>query len=131
MSGGARGGDDDSLMTDINVTPLVDVMLCLLVIFMVTTTYVVADSIKVDLPNASTGETTPPSTLAILYNREHKLFMNGIEITEPELRAKVKEEVAKNKDTQAIMNRKTPRMSVSTPRFRMVMRMLFSVSLVW
>ena len=103
MAGGARGGDDDGLVTEINVTPLVDIMLCLLVIFMVTTTYVVADSIKVDLPNASTGETTPPSTLAVVFTKERKLYLNGSEITEPDLRAKVREEVAKSKDTQAII----------------------------
>jgi biopolymer transport protein TolR len=103
MAGGARDGDDDGLVTDINVTPLVDIMLCLLVIFMVTTTYVVADSIKIDLPNAASGETTTPSTIAIVFSKERKLYMNGQEITEPELRVKVKEEVAKNKDTQAII----------------------------
>ena len=103
MAGGARDGDDDSLMTDINVTPLVDVMLCLLVIFMVTTTYVVADSIKIELPNAASGDTTQPSTLAIMFTRERKLYLNGTEITEPDLRARVKTEVEKSKDTQAII----------------------------
>jgi len=103
MAGGARSGDDEGLVTEINVTPLVDIMLCLLVIFMVTTTYVVADSIKVDLPNAASGDTTTPSTLAVLINKEGKLFLNGLEITEPELRTRVKEEVAKSKDTQAII----------------------------
>ncbi|MBI5495873.1 MAG: biopolymer transporter ExbD [Deltaproteobacteria bacterium] len=102
MAGSAKG-DDESLVTDINVTPLVDIMLCLLVIFMVTTTYVVADSIKIDLPNAASGETTTPSTIAIMFTKERKLFMNGEETTEPALRGKVREEVAKNKDTQAII----------------------------
>ena len=82
MAGGARDGDDDSLVTDINVTPLVDVMLCLLVIFMVTTTYVVADSIKIDLPNAASGDTTAPSTLAIMFTKERKLYLNGAETTD-------------------------------------------------
>ena len=103
MAGGVCDGDDDSLVTDINVTPLVDVMLCLLVIFMVTTTYVVADSIKIDLPNAASGDTTAPSTLAIMFTKERKLYLNGAETTEADLRKKVKEEVAKNKDTQAII----------------------------
>lgn len=104
MAGSAKaGGDDDALVTDINVTPLVDIMLCLLVIFMVTTTYVVADSIKVDLPNAASGDATTPSTLAIMFTKERKLYMNGSETTEAELRAKVREEVGKDKDTQAII----------------------------
>src|SRR3954454_17373586 len=103
MAGSKMNHDEDALVTDINVTPLVDIMLCLLVIFMVTTTYVVADSIKVDLPKASTGDSTTPSTVAIVYNREHKLFFNGAEITEADLRAKIKEEVTTNPDIQAII----------------------------
>ena len=59
---GSAGGSDDGMISGINVTPLVDIMLCLLVIFMVTTSYVVADSIKMDLPEASTGGGTEPST---------------------------------------------------------------------
>ena len=56
MAGGALGDhDDNDVISEINVTPLVDIMLCLLVIFMVTTSYVVADSLKIDLPEASTG----------------------------------------------------------------------------
>lgn len=102
MAGGARS-DDEALVTDINVTPLVDVMLCLLVIFMVTTTYVVADSIKIDLPKAASGDTTTPSTVAIMFTKERKLYINGAETTEAALRVKIKEEVDKNKDTQAII----------------------------
>ena len=51
MAGGA--GDDDEI-TGINVTPLVDVMLVLLIIFMVTATYIVNQSINVNLPKADT-----------------------------------------------------------------------------
>ncbi len=51
MAGNASSsGGEEEAITGINVTPLVDIMLCLLVIFMVTTSYVVADSFKVDLP---------------------------------------------------------------------------------
>lgn len=103
MAGGSSSSDDDGLVTGINVTPLVDIMLCLLVIFMVTTTYVQADSIKIDLPKAATGESTTPSTLAIMFNRDRKLFLNGQETTEAALRATVKTEIEKNKDTQAII----------------------------
>src|SRR4030067_160443 len=68
MAGTTKGSDDgDALISDINVTPLVDVMLCLLVIFMVTTSYVVADSLKVDLPEAATGDQTEPSVVMITY----------------------------------------------------------------
>ena len=46
----SAGGDDSDEITAINVTPLVDIMLVLLVIFMVTATYVVKEVIAVESP---------------------------------------------------------------------------------
>jgi biopolymer transport protein ExbD len=50
--------DDDEMIVGINVTPLVDVVLVLLVIMMVTATYIAARTIPVDLPKGATGEAT-------------------------------------------------------------------------
>ena len=105
--GGKSGGDDDGLITEINVTPLVDIMLCLLVIFMVTTTYVVADSIKVDLPKAATGEGTEPSTITLMYTKERALYLNGEASNEAEVRQKIRGELAGNKEVQAIIGADT------------------------
>ena len=94
MAGKSASSDDD-IISGINVTPLVDVMLCLLVIFMVTTSYVVADSIKMDLPEASTGGSTEPSTVALAYTvdaatNERTLYLNGVKATEDEIRAHIR-----------------------------------------
>ncbi|PIW00084.1 MAG: biopolymer transporter ExbD, partial [Deltaproteobacteria bacterium CG17_big_fil_post_rev_8_21_14_2_50_63_7] len=56
MAGFKTSGDDD-VLSDINVTPLVDVVLVLLIIFMVTASAIVKAAIAVDLPKASTAET--------------------------------------------------------------------------
>ena len=56
MPAAQNDDDDDDVISAINVTPLVDVTLVLLIIFMVTATYIVTNSIPVDLPEASTGE---------------------------------------------------------------------------
>ena len=103
------GGSGTGPKADINVTPLVDVMLCLLVIFMVTTSYVVADSLKVDLPEASTGDATEPSTLMLTYTVDkdtgaRQLYLNGEKSDENGVRAKIKSEVAAGKkDIQAVI----------------------------
>ena len=55
MAGGA-GDDDDGLISGINVTPLVDVMLVLLVIFMVTAKIIVSQGMPMDLPKSASGE---------------------------------------------------------------------------
>ncbi|MDO5059363.1 MAG: biopolymer transporter ExbD, partial [Neisseria sp.] len=52
MAFGSMGGDDDAPMSDINVTPLVDVMLVLLIVFMITMP-VLTHSIPIELPTAS------------------------------------------------------------------------------
>ena len=101
MAGSASSGDEE-MISGINVTPLVDVMLCLLVIFMVTTSYVVADSLKVDLPEASTGDPTEPSQIIITLavdkdTNARKLVLNGNEITEPNLRLAIQKVKAEGK----------------------------------
>lgn len=110
MAGTTKGGDDgDALISDINVTPLVDVMLCLLVIFMVTTSYVVSDSLKVDLPEASTGDATEPSVIMITFTVEkdtgvRQLYLNGEKADENALRAHIKKVKAEGKkDIQAVI----------------------------
>lgn len=78
MAGGARDGDDDGIITDINVTPLVDVTLVLLIILMVTAQQVVAKTIPVELPNSARPEQTQPqaTTLAISIDAEGHLFLD-------------------------------------------------------
>ena len=106
---GTGKGDEEGIIDNINVTPLVDVMLCLLVIFMVTTSYVVADSLKVDLPEASTGDHTEPSVVMITYTVDkdtgaRQLYVNGDKADEAALRAHIKKVKAEGKkDIQAVI----------------------------
>ena len=66
MGGGRRGGG----ISGINVTPLVDVVLVLLIILMVSSTYIVAQTLKVQLPKARStdGTADKPHTIAVLKN---------------------------------------------------------------
>src|SRR6187402_501640 len=56
MAGGAANDDDDGLISAINVTPLVDVVLVLLIIFMVTARIIHSQGLPMDLPQASKGD---------------------------------------------------------------------------
>ena len=110
MAGTTKGSDDgDALISEINVTPLVDVMLCLLVIFMVTTSYVVADSLKIDLPEAATGDHTEPSVVMVTYTVDkatgaRQLYLNGDKSDEAGLRAHIQKIKAEGKkDIQAVV----------------------------
>jgi biopolymer transport protein ExbD len=56
MASASNGSDDDGLIAGINVTPLVDVTLVLLIIFMVTAKIIVSQGMPMDLPKAASGE---------------------------------------------------------------------------
>ena len=88
------GGDDDDAIVDINITPFVDIILVVLIIFMVTATYIVKQSIKVNLPEAATGEATENSSLGITIDADRALFLDGKPVTEDQLRSAIQAEKA-------------------------------------
>jgi biopolymer transport protein TolR len=107
MAGGSSGAfeDEDSgrMITDINVTPLVDITLVLLIIFMVTATYIVNPTIKIDLPKAATGTEQTRTTLALTLSKEGGLYLNGEKSDEGAVTRFIGGELPKNPDLQAII----------------------------
>jgi biopolymer transport protein ExbD len=99
--------ENDEAITEINVTPLVDITLVLLLIFMVTTAYIVHPSIKVDLPRASTGEKTKPSTVSIVMTREGQLYLNGNRTEIDALVAHVQKEASQDPSLQVVISADT------------------------
>lgn len=94
--------NDSGLIADINVTPLVDVVLVLLVLLMVTAGYVVSKSIAVDLPSGATGESLP-TTLAITVDAEGRLFLDGNPVDEARLRDAARVARARDEQTRAVI----------------------------
>ena len=91
------------IIADINVTPLVDIMLVLLIIFMLTANLIAKQAIEVELPRATQSTALPPPTLAVTLTRGGALYLNGKPATPTELRAAVRAAVAKDPKTQAII----------------------------
>src|SRR5262245_38553048 len=102
MAGGIRS-EDDELITAINVTPLVDIVLVLLIVLMVTSSYLVNKSINVELPKAATGETTTP-TMSISLDVDGKLYLDGAIITERQLQDRVPGQYKKDPEVKAVMS---------------------------
>jgi len=102
MAGGA-GDSDDEAITGINVTPLVDVALVLLIIFMVTASYIVKETIEVELPRAAHGGETVQKTFALLMTREGKTYLNGVPVDDAALVREVGKAKAAGEDVQAIV----------------------------
>ena len=91
------------LITDINVTPLVDIMLVLLIIFMLTAHLIAKQAIEVHLPKATQSTAVQATTLAVTLTREGRMYLNGTEATPAELRTAVQSAVAKDPKAQVII----------------------------
>lgn len=102
----AAGGqqDDTEEITGINVTPLVDIVLVLLIIFMVTANFIVRETVEVDLPRAAHGGETVQGLVNVVIDRDAKIFFDGAEVTEPELLRRITAALEKDKETRAIIS---------------------------
>lgn len=97
--------DNDEEITGINVTPLVDIMLVLLIIFMVTANFIVRETVEVDLPRAAnTKDKTVQGPVMVTLDKDAKLFLDGAEVTQDDLVAKMKAAVAKDSEVRAIIS---------------------------
>lgn len=105
MAGGIS--DDDEEITGINVTPLVDVMLVLLIIFMVTATYIVHKSINIKLPKAATATSEASSkNLAFAIDQAGTLYLDGNPISFEQIGASIsamKQTLAADAQLQALI----------------------------
>jgi biopolymer transport protein ExbD len=95
--------DDDGMISGINVTPLVDVMMVLLVIFMVTAKIIVQQGMPMDLPKSASGENMQ-SIFSVDLGADGKARVDSKGIADDEailpLARKAK---ADNKDTRAVI----------------------------
>jgi biopolymer transport protein ExbD len=110
MAGGGGGSvyeDDDEgggLISDINVTPLVDITLVLLIIFMVTARLIMNRAIPgVEAPKAASGEEVR-TTLALTIDQARSLYVNGEKVADrKEVSDRLRRAVAQNPEVQAVI----------------------------
>ncbi len=98
-----NSGDGQSY-DDINVTPMVDLYLVLLLIFIIMTTAGV-QSVKVDLPKASKSakDEGGPKTKAITINNEGKIFLDTVPVSLAELEQRLNTHKAKNPEFPVVV----------------------------
>ena len=89
------------------MTPLVDIMLVLLIIFLVTATYIVKEAIEIDLPKAAAGGESTARTLAIVITKDGKSFLDGVEANDEAIVRKVQETPGKKEELQALISADT------------------------
>ncbi|WP_198972938.1 ExbD/TolR family protein [Xylophilus sp. ASV27] len=84
--------DSDEVMNEINMTPLVDVMLVLLIIFIITVP-VMKDAVKIDLPRASSQpEDAKPETIRLSVAADGSYFWNDNRIADEDLEPRLQAE---------------------------------------
>lgn len=110
MAGNSLYDDDETAgITDINVTPFVDVVLVLLVVFIVTAKLIVARGVDVDKPKSATGAEVQ-STLRVSVTSDGALYVNGDPFTSDDAAiARIKQIAATSSKPKAIIagDRKT------------------------
>ena len=88
--------DTDEVMNEINMTPLVDVMLVLLIIFIITVP-VMKHSVNIDLPRASNEQQViKPETVRLSVDAEGSYYVNDTKIADEELAPRLKAAAAQN-----------------------------------
>ncbi|HEY8495964.1 MAG TPA: biopolymer transporter ExbD [Limnochordales bacterium] len=89
----------------INIVPLIDVMFFLVLFFVVFTTFRIDPvGIRVDLPRAATGAVIERSELRITVTQQGAMFINGQAASVDQVRARVREAVARRPDTLIIVS---------------------------
>lgn len=81
--------DNTGIKLDINLTPLIDVTLQLVIFFMITTTFMAQTGIDVSLPKASTKDLQPEKELTVTISKDRKIYLNEDLVSLAELPARL------------------------------------------
>jgi biopolymer transport protein ExbD len=101
LDGGGRGR---GIVSGINVTPLVDVCLVLLIILMVSSTYIVAQSLKIQLPKSKTSDGTADKPATVTLLKTGGLRWNDKDATEDEVVKELKVAVEADPETSLVVS---------------------------
>jgi biopolymer transport protein ExbD len=96
--------DDSGPISTINVTPFVDVVLVLLVIFMITAPFLMQDSFGIHLPKASSTDKSIVPKLGVAVTRQGQILINGVPASPENVALQVRQALAANPDSQALIS---------------------------
>jgi biopolymer transport protein TolR len=95
--------EDQGGINEINITPFVDVVLVLLVIFMVTTPMMVKTAMDLTLPSAENTDQIEQKTLGVTILKSGNVMLNGVLISPDDLKTEIQKSIKVNAETQVIM----------------------------
>ena len=103
MAGGGGSSEEDSI-TGINVVPLVDIVLVLLIIFMMTASIIVAPSVNIELPAVSKADQPPPKNLHFLLDVAGTIYMDDKRIAKDAILPTIQQQVKERPDIQVLVS---------------------------
>lgn len=96
--------EDLAPIAGINVTPFVDVVLVLLVIFMITAPMILKDALRIQLPKAASVDTKAAQTLGVVVTKQGEILLNGKPVVAEALAEAVRAALAQDPATQAVIS---------------------------
>ncbi len=100
---GKISGDDEPI-SEINIVPFVDIILVVLIIFMITTPFIMQSHIKIQLPQAASGEDSGPSEFNVTLAADGRILVNGQDADIASITTKSQELSQANPEVQAIIS---------------------------
>ncbi len=104
LPGSDAGHGEEGIVAEINVTPLTDIFLVLLIIFMVTSTVIVEEGKNIDLPNAEVAEDTTPNGVIVSMDINGQILVNDV-VAEPGKLQKLLEVALEKADDKVVILR--------------------------
>jgi len=97
--------DEDEPMSQMNLIPLIDIALTMLIIMMVTTVFIKKPGVNLTLPETATREGAPETTkdLTIYLNADGKMYVNATEQTPKQVQEMLKVTAGRNKDARVMV----------------------------
>lgn len=100
---GNNGQDEDQIVADINMTPLIDIMLVLLIIFMVSSSAAIESGLDVNLPEMNAVSDKTQQTLVVSLSKAGQIAIQGEEVQMSDLSNKIKEKLVSLKTDSVIL----------------------------
>jgi biopolymer transport protein ExbD len=101
---GTTQGDEEDIISGINVTPMVDIVLVLLIIFIVTASFLLRSSIPIQLPAGASSEASAAGLMVVGIRKDGQLFVNGRLATLDDLPAAVADAKKRRADPTKPLN---------------------------
>lgn len=99
-----KSGDDNDIVAEINMTPLIDIMLVLLIIFMVTSSVAVTSGLDISLPQTTKRlKNLDSNSIRISLDKDHKISIQGNIIQFKDLEARLKEALAESENKVVLL----------------------------